>query len=176
MTVMAYKILIQEIIAVTVQTLTFVLIFAGIFNVSLTLLSDFFPQYVLFICKNWLPLKALQNLELSLTHTHLTSSQKDCDVSKTLYLIVNNFTHTHAKKHSNKLLSTKSGTFSTLLPKGWLLSSLGCSFGRSDTGVVGGEFFLSSSLSNTMGFQMILLLPTPSRWRPLRKMEYLSLI
>ena len=99
-----------------------------------------FSQYGLYICKIWLPLKVQQKLELSLCHTCLTSSEKNSEDIETFWLPVKK-THTRTTAiYSNKDLWTSSNTFSIGLPKGRLLSNLGGSVGRSDTGVVGEEF------------------------------------
>ena len=93
----AYNIVIQEKTAFFVQMFTFVFSFAKIFNVVFILLPHLFCLFGLCISKTWLLVKVLQKLELSPSHTCLTSLQNDCDGNQTIYLIVKNITHTHYK-------------------------------------------------------------------------------
>ena len=86
-------------------------------------------------------LKVLQKLEMISSHTCLTSLENNYAVNETFQSIVSMITHTHTMKISKQMLKANSGGFSSRLPKARLLSNVGGSVGRSDTGVVEREFF-----------------------------------
>ena len=111
-----------------------------------------------------------RKLELFWFHTRLTSFRKMFDSKETnfRYLFFTKHIQCIKYKHMenlerNTVLYTESGTFSSRVPNGRLLSNLDGSVGRSDSGVVvvvGAEFSLSSSSSNTFG-----LAPVDPTWR-----------
>ena len=72
--VTTYNGVIQKIIAIAVRTKIFVLKFKK--NCFSHCAVRIVSQSGLYICKNWLPLKLLQKLELSLLHIYLTNLEK----------------------------------------------------------------------------------------------------
>ena len=121
------------------------------------------------LCRNWLLQVRLSKriLELLWSDTCLTSFYKNCLITMKEKISITCIYKTHKINQIQykiciyRVLYTESGKFFSRVPNGRLLSNLGGSVGRSDSGVVvlvvlvGAEFSLSSSSSTIIGLAAV---------------------
>ena len=92
----AYNILIQEIIAFAIYTISFVLMFTKILLLFLHCCPIVMSVWTLYMQK-LVATKSATNLEQSSSHTCLTSSEQNCAEIETFWLFKKNITHSHTR-------------------------------------------------------------------------------